>query len=401
MSALSDTLEPISLIFREDGKRVEDLLAIDFLTELHNLRNKHPFWNNPLFRACSAGALTIEDFHFIFSQYYLYSKNFTRYLAAIMANCEDDLFRAHLSENMWEEGGGAAPEKRHAEIFRQFLRDGLSIDIENIEYMDFTRHFTQEYLNYCLRSNSAAASAFFSLGTEGIVARMYGIFTEGLIKAGIDDLHLEFFRIHMECDDEHAATLEEMMLSYSNTSDWYNTCLDAMNHALDLRLCFFNNLYDAIQIRRIKGVLEKIQSRQSLTPDLPDVSSLHHQQDQKAIPLYSNTNERLNIEFLVERVPFTSEVLDPRVVRIPAGKFNEKHRHAHETIFYIISGKGRVLVNDAVIEVKAGDMVFVPRWAMHQSQNIGNTEMTILAVTDFNLTGRAYIGNYLKTARMK
>jgi gentisate 1,2-dioxygenase len=96
-----------------------------------------------------------------------------------------------------------------------------------------------------------------------------------------------------------------------------------------------------------------------------------------------------------------SEALDTRIVRIPAGKYNESHRHAHETIFYVMAGEGRILIDDHAVEVRAGDVVFVPRWSMHQSQNHGLTEMVILAVTDFGLTGKAYVGDYNKTARMK
>ena len=60
-----------------------------------------------------------------------------------------------------------------------------------------------------------------------------------------------------------------------------------------------------------------------------------------------------------------------------------------------------MVVDQNAVEVKAGDMVFVPRWAVHQSQNSGDTEMVILAVTDFGLTSKAYIGDYNKTARMQ
>ncbi len=370
------------------------------LHQLHQAEKEHPFWTNRLFGACRAGHFTLEDFRFIFSQYYLYSQNFTRYLAAIMANCDNDYFRARLSENMWEEGGGAAPENRHSEMFRTFLRDGLSIDIAEIEYLDFTHHFMHSYLDFCRRATPAAASAFFSLGTEGIVARIYEVFVAGLKQAGIEERHLKFFRLHMECDDEHAATLEEMMLSYSGEPDWSETCRHAMNQALNLRQRFFENLYEAIRQRRVQGLLDRIQSREPLAPESPDPAHFLHGSSQLGIPLYSNTNGRLNIDFAVDRVPFAAEVLDPRLIRIPAGKYNEKHRHAHETVFYIIDGHGRVLINETAIEVAPGDMVFVPRWAMHQSQNLGETEMTILAVTDYGLTGNAYIGSYLKTARM-
>jgi pyrroloquinoline quinone (PQQ) biosynthesis protein C/mannose-6-phosphate isomerase-like protein (cupin superfamily) len=373
---------------------------LDALDQLHKAEQLHPFWNNRLFGACQAGHLTLEDFRFIFSQYYLYSQNFTRYLAAIMANCDNDYFRARLSENMWEEGGGASPENRHSEIFRNFLRDGLSVDIDEIDYLDFAHHFMHLYLDFCLRAAPAAASAFFSLGTEGIVARTYQIFVDGLKQAGIEERHLTFFRLHMECDDEHAATLEEMMLSYSDEPDWYETCRRAMNHALNLRERFFDNLYEAIRQRRVQGLLDRIQSRQPLALECPDPACFIHVGGQVGMPLYTNTNARLNIDFSVDRVPFSPEVLDPRIVRIPAGKYNEKHRHAHETVFYIIEGSGRVLINETPIDVAPGDIVFVPRWAMHQSQNLGNTDMTILAVTDYGLTGTAYIGSYLKTARM-
>src|SRR5262249_39880589 len=213
------------------------------LHQLHQAQQQHPFWTNRLFSACRAGYFTREDFRFIFSQYYLYSQNFTRYLAAIMANCDNDYFRARLSENMGEEGGGAAPENRHAEMFRSFLRDGLSIDTSKIDYLDFTQHFMQSYLDFCRGATPTAASAFFALGTEGIVARIYEIFVAGLKQAGIEERHLKFFRLHMECDDEHAATLEEMMLSYSEEPEWAETCRRAMFHALNLRHRFFDNVY--------------------------------------------------------------------------------------------------------------------------------------------------------------
>src|SRR5882724_8635435 len=111
-----------------------------------------------------------------------------------------------------------------------------------------------------------AAGAFLSLGTEGIVARMYSIFVDGLQKAAIDDSKLEFFHIHMSCDDEHAITVEKIMLSYSDRRNLYNSCLQAMDWALTLRYRFFESLYEGLQQRRLKGLMHRIQSRESLAP---------------------------------------------------------------------------------------------------------------------------------------
>jgi len=109
--------------------------------------------------------------------------------------------------------------------------------------------------------------------------------------------------------------------------------------------------------------------------------------------MYDNEVARLNIQFTVERLPLAAEVLDPRMVRIPAGKFNENHKHAHETLIHILEGSGQVVIDDRVLPVAAGDSILVPRWAMHQTQNLGTAEMRFLAVTDFRLSQRALVGD--------
>lgn len=45
---------------------------------LQKAQKEHLFWDNELFRGCRLGLFSLDDFRFIFSQYYLYSKNFTR-----------------------------------------------------------------------------------------------------------------------------------------------------------------------------------------------------------------------------------------------------------------------------------------------------------------------------------
>ena len=371
------------------------------LTRLHSAQAEHPFWQNRLFKACSAGSLTKEDFKLVFSQYYLYSQNFTRYLAALMASCESDLLRARLAENIWEEGGGLAPEQRHAEIFRRFLRDGLAVDVDNIDFHDATRFFVREYLDFCRSSHPAAGSAFLSLGTEGIVPRMYAIFLDGLLKAGVAEPHLGFFRLHMECDDEHAETLEKIMTSYTSTPDWSSTCHRAMDYALCLRARFFEQLYELVESRRLQRLVGNIQRGESLAAEEPDVAALLHRPGALGVPLYGNINERLGIDFSVERVPFTTEVFDTRVLRVAPHRNNERHKHPHESVFYVIKGRGQVQVNRSSIEVGPGDLVFIPRWAVHQTLNPTDEDLMILALTDFGLTEKLFLGDHLKTTRLK
>lgn len=231
---------PESVEFR---RRRSDRTPAECLVELNQFMQSHSFWDNSLFQACQKGTLSKADFRFIFEQYSLYSQNFTRYLAGLMANLELDTLRVKLIDNLWEESGGTNPAERHTEIFRQFLQDGLSINVSQIQYLDTTLLFVKEYLDFCLRSPASLSSAFLSFGTEAIVARMYSIFVEGLLKAGVAETHLGFFQLHMEVDDAHAATLEEIMLAYSDQPYWFVQCQQSIDFALTLRMRFFEQLY--------------------------------------------------------------------------------------------------------------------------------------------------------------
>jgi gentisate 1,2-dioxygenase len=101
--------------------------------------------------------------------------------------------------------------------------------------------------------------------------------------------------------------------------------------------------------------------------------------------MYANRNPRLGIDFTVERLAFPGiQTLDPRIVRIAPGRVNERHRHAHESLFVVLSGVGEVLVGDRWSPIGAGDLAFVPRWLFHQTRNTSiSEELLVLAITDF------------------
>lgn len=376
-----------SLVVVDETARIASLLD-----ELHTLRDRHPLWSCRLFGLFQNGTLDRSDLKYIFSQYQLYSRSFTRYISAVMANCESDYFRAALSQNLWEEGGGCAPDKRHAELFRRFLRDALDVPApEDTEFEVFTQHFSREYLTYCLANDPIAGSAFLSLGTESIVPRMYTIFMTGLRAAGLRTDQLEFFQLHVECDDDHAETLEQMMISYAAEPRWFDTCRRALQRALDLRLEFFDRLADALMHRRLAPMLDRVNAERSLAPAKP--SDLVHRATDVAPLLYTNQISAEDVAFTVTRIGVPAEVLDPRRVVIPPHRSNERHRHAHETFIYILEGTARIQIDSHKIEVSAGDSIVVPRWALHQTTNTGAGDLTFLAVTDYHLTKRAFLGD--------
>lgn len=355
------------------------------IKELKEFTNNHSIWNNPLLEGFANNKFTIEDYQFIFSQYYYYSKNFTRLLAACMLNCENDYHRSMLSSNLWEEGGALEIEKRHSEIYRQFLKNKLHINFENINFQPYSQLFFDKYLDLCLNQEPIIRTAALSFGTEGIVARLYSTFLHGLKSVGLNDKDLIFFEIHIECDDEHAETLEQMVLSYNSNSEWLSLCKKGISSALGLRNDFFTSIYSDLQANKIRKLISRANSSLETT-DMQKQNYFHSNINCENDILYNNTDLEKNIDFSVQRVPFKADILDPRIVNIPAGACNEFHSHAHESIFLILEGEGKIMVEDEAISVKNNDLIFVPRWKKHQAYNTGTTNFKYFAITDYGFT---------------
>ena len=117
--------------------------------------------------------------------------------------------------------------------------------------------------------------------------------------------------------------------------------------------------------------------------------------------MYVNRNEKLGIDFTVDRLAFPEiQTMDPRLLRIAPGKSNEFHKHAHESIFVVLAGEGEVRIGDAWRPIGKGSVAFVPRWIFHQTRNTSASEaLVILAITDFGFTS-ALLGDYDRRTRL-
>lgn len=351
--------------------------SIELLKETQEF---HPLWNNSLLKECTNGSFNKEDFKIIFSQYYHYSKQFTKLLAVGLLKCDDDYHRSLLSENLWEERGEKDPKKRHSEIYRKFLTKTLGVNLNETKYEPYAELFFKNYMELCLVSEPSECIAILSFATEGIVSRLYEIFRTGLLKAGVTYEDLEFFNIHIECDDDHALTLEKIMLSYHEEEGWAERCQRAIKKGLDLRNKFFSDIYEAVCRKNIDTLIHK--KNTSENPSKNTAYSIRNGNKS----LYRNIEKEKNIDFLVDRIPVKAEVLDPRILVIPPGKNNENHHHAHETILLILEGEGEVHIDQQKIPIKAESVVYINRWAHHQTFNTSQSDLRIFAVTDYGLT---------------
>jgi quercetin dioxygenase-like cupin family protein len=142
--------------------------------------------------------------------------------------------------------------------------------------------------------------------------------------------------------------------------------------------------------------------RNRIPPCQPPAVNLRWLPDE-ALPLhYQHHNPRQGVDFQVKRLPFEGlQALDPRLIRIPPGACNERHRHAHESIFVVLEGEAEILVGAERVHLQRGAVAFAPRWIVHQSRNLSSEqELLLLAITDFGLTS-SVLGDYDRQTRQR
>jgi mannose-6-phosphate isomerase-like protein (cupin superfamily) len=61
-----------------------------------------------------------------------------------------------------------------------------------------------------------------------------------------------------------------------------------------------------------------------------------------------------------------------QISEVPVGSGQPVHQHDPEQCYYIIRGKGLVIIEDETREVLAGDAVYIPPNAKHGIRNLGN-----------------------------
>lgn len=240
----------------------------------------------------------------------------------------------------------------------------------------FARHFANTVLSLQLRDSAATIDVLMRLHTH-VAAQIVRAIETAIDKADPDAEQVSESgasrRVSLGMGGSHMERVWEKLLP--------------------MYLGFFMDVYNAMRFRRLEGAAARIQARKSLETAAEPPMALFPGIGEI---MCTEVDERRGIEFSVERYPCTAQVLDPRVVRIPPGKFNNRHKHAHETLFYFISGVGEILVGETWVKVKPGDAVFSPRWAIHQTHNTGDEELVLLAITDYYLTSQVYIGKYDK-----
>lgn len=328
---------------------------------LQSAMSGHPIWSAQLLRSISAGWLSAQD---------------TSFLVPLLRAVE-----AAQDAGLAMLGVSSAARAPSAVLAAWAAGAGTSAEIQgSLSVPTFVRYFTLQYEAAC-RDREVAEIAACLLGGELVLARLHAAMAKSLATTSAPAI----------CSDgESRAAVLASFLSAGAVLPEHHA---AVERVLSLFLQLLEDLYQAVRFQRMAVAFDRIQSRESLAQPAEPAIALYPGVGE--IDLEVRDDDR-GIEFTVERYPGIYEALDPRVVRISPGKTNNLHKHAHETLFYIVTGVGRILIETTWVSVKAGDAVHAPRWVMHQTANTGDDELVMLAITDYFCTVQVYVGRYDK-----
>jgi pyrroloquinoline quinone (PQQ) biosynthesis protein C len=192
---------------------------------------------------CREGKASAGELRLFVQQHHQYSRHFTRYLCALIASIADERGRAALMQNLVDEmgiasGGGVS----HAEIYRRMMA-AMLLPIDDGAVLPETQQLTETMFECCGSRRPMMGLGALCLGAEAIVPEMYTAILRGFEALREPAENLEFFRIHVAADDEHAVTMRGIVLAQLEREPGSRLDLEyGAARAISARVAFFEGI---------------------------------------------------------------------------------------------------------------------------------------------------------------
>ncbi|PCI07178.1 MAG: hypothetical protein COB77_05245 [Gammaproteobacteria bacterium] len=218
------------------------------IQEIHD----HSALNHPYLVALGSGALpdtavALKDYA---HQYSFYSSYFVKYLDGVINALVTQEHKDALLENIEEEMGNPdateLAERPHVEIFNHF-KTTIGVDEEyviNHPPSTTTQLWRDLFLQKCNSTLPGVGVGAIGIATEYIVPHIYKYIVDAIEKhTDYPDEASLFFRLHMECDEEHADNLIKVTTEIADDISTREAIRFGVISALNLRNAFWDSQY--------------------------------------------------------------------------------------------------------------------------------------------------------------
>ena len=219
------------------------MAAVSFREEMVNaIKGKHSQMH-PFTERWVKGELSRAQLGFWAAQHYHYVGKFSRWLGAVLSECDYEDVRDFLLENMWEEEMGT----RHTDLLIRFAEScGVSREqVINAEVLPTTLALT----TWCYQKSKGPfilAAAGLLVGLESQVPEIYKRNTPPLrAKYGFTADEVEFFTVHITADEDHAERGFQIVERYATSEADRAAVLQTIREATQMRWLYMTGVYEA------------------------------------------------------------------------------------------------------------------------------------------------------------
>ncbi|WP_289368190.1 diaminobutyrate--2-oxoglutarate transaminase [Pantoea stewartii] len=208
----------------------------------------HKLINHPLMNAMRQNTVSLSGMRYYLVQHHHYSRNFTRFLCALISKIDNLEDSQHLMENLLEELGIDGDGKvTHAELFQRSLR-AVGGQPNTFPPLEETKNFSATVMQYCRNDGALNGLAALCLGAEAIVPMIYEPVLSALTSLEVQEEGLEFFRLHIEEDEDHAITMLKILNNLTKNDEKLVEQVKRIGcNTILLRCKMFDAIYDRIQ----------------------------------------------------------------------------------------------------------------------------------------------------------
>ncbi|MFC6981268.1 TenA family transcriptional regulator [Microbulbifer taiwanensis] len=176
----------------------------------------------------------------------LYSTYFTRYLCAMMANLPGNDEVMALAENLFEELGLEPDSPQPHHLVYRYMLQSFGVRLEDARPLAGTSQLIDSMFRHCRDSRPSAGLGALCLGAEALVPALYTDIVAGFRACGVADKEIEFFLMHIECDDGHAETIRDIMVDIATLDPGQiDIMLGTGSELVDARMRFFDSIEEA------------------------------------------------------------------------------------------------------------------------------------------------------------
>ncbi|PRC94280.1 iron-containing redox enzyme family protein [Solimicrobium silvestre] len=346
---------------------------------------------HPLLLALGRNEASLGVLKTLLVQHSHYSRNFTRYLCSLLGQLTEASDIMALLENLREEMGvDGMGDMTHAEMFQRTLRI-VGVTPDEHAALPATTAMVQTMMGYCQSNDPLAGLAAMCLGAEAIVPLVYRPILQALQHFGYGKDATEFFRLHIEEDEDHAITMLNILRRLTlDKPERRELAIQIGRELIGKRVAMFDSIWNNVQnssATPAASTLAPVNGTRFSSADFGNVPARLKvtMPERLKHPMVMQTNNAADQAFSSDRkhkvhiVDLPTNTISMTIGRLDVAESTRLHRHNYETVMYILAGSGYSVVGERRVPWQAGDAVYIPVWAAHQHVNTGDVECAYLA----------------------